>query len=69
MSRSGKKAHHAAALLPKMTDEEACESVLGAAIAGIGVMNGQISIFLEDGRSIVFEGCERLWIEVKPRLH
>lgn len=64
-----KKALLSSALLPKMTDEEACESVLGETIAGIGIMNGQTAIFLEDGRSIVFEGCERLWIEVKPRMH
>lgn len=69
MSRSVKKPLLASAMLPKMTDEEACESVLGASIAGIGPMNGQIAIFLDDGRSIVFEGCERLWIEVKPRMH
>jgi len=69
MPRSGKKAHLASAMLPQMTDEEACESILNAVISGIGVMNGQTAIFLDDGRSIVFEGCERLWIEVKPRLH
>lgn len=69
MSRSVKKPLLASAMLPKMTDEEACESVLGGVIAGIGVMNGQTAIFLDDGRSIVFEGCERLWIEVKPRMH
>ena len=69
MSRSGKKAHLAAGLLPKMTDEEACESILGTTISGIGLMNGQTAIFLDDGRSIVFEGCERMWIEIKPRLH
>ena len=69
MSRSGKKAHLASALLPKMTDEEACESILNSTIVGIGLMGGQTAIFLDDGRSIVFEGCERMWIEVKPRLH
>ena len=69
MSRSVKKAHLASAMLPKMTDEEACESVLGATIAGIGVMNGQTALFLEDGRTMIFEGCDKLWIEIKPRLH
>ena len=69
MSRSGKKAHLASAMLPKMTDEEACESILNSTIVGIGLMGGQTAIFLDDGRSIVFEGCERMWIEVKPRLH
>ena len=69
MSRSVKKPLLAAAMLPKMTDEEACESILGTTISGIGMMNGQTALFLEDGRSIVFEGCERLWIEVKPRMH
>lgn len=69
MSRTVKKAHLASAMLPKMTDEEACESILGTTISGIGMMNGQTALFLEDGRSIVFEGCERLWIEVKPRMH
>ena len=54
---------------PVITDEEACESVLGGTIAGLGLMHGQTAIFLEDGRTIVFEGCDRLWIEVKPRLH
>ena len=69
MSRSGKKAHLASAMLPKMTDEEACESILNSTIVGIGLMGGQTAIFLDDGHSIVFEGCERMWIEVKPRLH
>lgn len=54
---------------PVMTDEEACESIIGVAIAGVGLMSGQTALFLEDGRSIVFEGCDRLWIEVKPRMH
>lgn len=54
---------------PVVTDEEACESIIGVAISGLGLMAGQTTLFLEDGRSVVFEGCERLWIEVKPRLH
>ena len=54
---------------PVMTDEEACESIIGAEISGIGLMNGQTTIFLDDGRTVVFEGCDRLWIEVKPRMH
>ena len=54
---------------PVMTDEEACESIIGGTICGLGLMDGQTTIFLEDGRVIVFEGCEKLWIELKPRMH
>lgn len=55
--------------LPVLTDEEACESIIGVAIAGIGLMDTQVALFLEDGRTVIFEGCDKLWIEVKPRVH
>ena len=54
---------------PAVTDEEACESIIGVSIAGIGLMDTQVALFLEDGRTVIFEGCDKLWIEVKPRVH
>ena len=69
MSRSVRKGMYASAMIPKVTDQEACESILGGVICGIGQVDGQTCLFLEDSRVIVFEGCEKLWIELKPRMH
>lgn len=54
---------------PAVTEEEACESIIGKKIMGLGLDDDHVSILLDDGRTVVFENCDRLWIEVRPRMH